>query len=471
MKMIVECRGSRGHFSSYCSCTSITGYRGDVWRGASLLVGLALGACDSGGLEIIVYGPADPGTPVPSTVTLYIGHGDETPGAIAPAPIGTQRFTASRWNRMPDNVDDTAEMIDGVATFVFRPGAGIDKLPVVIAVGFDAHGVPTSSAAMFDLAFGNAHVKAYSVGLNKVADPIATHGAGYNGLVLWGPTSKTGLDDACVLAQNTYPDPESRSVFVVTEGDRDCDGLPDEPAPPECLIDVWNGARPARRDELTCLMTKTTGVGENLCVAGGPPCQDGGGGGANVCAESRYCAPTDLCNQDVCSTGEAGWTCAKDVAASPSGVVTAYPAMQCAFFLQPDNGGGFTFCPGNPIADLTKVSFPSTPAPMCSAVRVRNATQGFLDKLVDGVAAYKLTVDPACQMTVTPEGTYPAGMLPRAVRTGLLAVDFQSTLRGMLLPLEIRLEPTTAPGQCAPPVCKLVGTVGGFKTCLAIAPP
>lgn len=471
--MIVECRGSRGHFSSHWSCTSITGYRGDVSRGTALLIGLALGACDSGGLEIVVYGPADPGTPAPSTVKLYIGHGDETAASIAPAPVGTQRFNASRWNRMPDNVEDTAEMVDGVATFVFRTGGDVTSLPVVVAVGFDAQGVPTSSAVMFDLELGNARVKAYSVGLNKVSDPLATHGAGYNGLVLWGPNSKSGRDDACVLAQNTYPDPESRSVFVVTEGDRDCDGVPDDPAPPECLADVWNGSRPPKRDELTCLLAKQVGtLGEPLCVVGGPPCQDGGGG-ANVCAESRYCAPTELCSPSVCGTGTTGFDCLKDVSMSPS-PVNGYPAIECTFFVLADSsgaGGPFTFCPGNAIADLTKLGFPASPVPMCSSVRVRSAMQAFNDKLVDGTADYKLTVDPACQMTVMPEGTYAGGSLPRPVRAGALAIDFQSTLRGIMIPLAIRLEPTTDAGQCAPPVCKPVGTVGTFKNCLPITPP
>jgi len=472
MNVIVECRGSRGHFSSQWSCTSITGYRGDVRRGTSLIVGVALGACDTGGLEIIVYGPADPGTPVPSTVKLYIGHGDDTQNAIAPAPVGTQRFSASRWDRAHDNVDDSAKLVDGVATFVFRSDGSVGKLPVVVAVGLDAQGIATSSAVMFDLDFGNANVKAYSVGLNKVSDPIATHGTGFNGLLRWGPSSRTGHDDACVLAQNTYPDPTSRSVFIVTEGDRDCDGVPDEPTPPECQIDVWNGSRPPRLGELSCLLTKPIGSNEPLCLAGGPPCQDGGGG-AGTCAESRYCAHDALCTTGVCGTGAGGWSCAQEVGASAVPTF-GYPAMQCTFSYHLDNNGSgvFSFCPGSAIADLTKLGLPSTPAPMCSQARVRNRTQGFQDKLGDGLAAYKLSIDPACQMTVAPEGTYATGMQPPEMRTGLLAVDFQSELRGMLVPLAIELLPVPEGGQCAPPVCKLVGpTTGSFKLCLPIAPP
>ncbi len=163
-----------------------------------------------------------------------------------------------------------------------------------------------------------------------------------------------------------------------------------------------------------------------------------------------------------------------DVSTSPT-PANGYPAIECTFNVLPDpngmTGAPFTFCPGNAIADLTKLGFPSTPVPMCSSVRVRSAMQAFDDKLVDGTADYRLAVDPACQMTVMPEGTYLPGMLPRPVRAGALAIDFQSTLRGIMIPLAIRVEVVTAAGQCAPPTCHLVGTVGTLKACLPIAPP
>ena len=434
-----------------------------------MLVASALAACDSGGLEIVVYGPSDPGTPAPKTVKLYIGHGTEVASSIAPAPMGTARFTAPRWTRMPDNVDDTAEMVDGVATFVFRSGGDVTGFPIVVAVGFDAQGVPTSSAAMFDLQLGNARVRSYSVGLNKAADPVANRSA-FNGLVLWGPSSKAGRDDACVFVQNTYPDPESRSAFIITEGDRDCDGFPDDPAPPECLADVWNGVRAPKRDELTCLTTRPASNGGAYCLGGGPACVDGGGTGAAVCAESRYCAHEALCTPAVCGIGQPGWMCAKDVSAATTGM-NGYPSIACTFYFTIDSASGaFAFCPGDATFDLVNVGLPASPT--CSQVRVRNTMQGFGDKLVDGPVDYKVAVDSTCKLAVTPEGIYPPGTTPREGRTGLLAVELGSAMRGLLMPIGIAVMPSTVPGQCAPPSCHFDGqTPTTIKSCLALPLP
>lgn len=327
--------------------------------GSALVIVLALAACDSGGLEIVVYGPSDPGTPAPATVKLYVGkisdsNNSTANASIAPPPSGTARFTARRYDRMLEIDDDIAPLEGGAAHFVFRKGGGAEHLDAVIAVGRDASGRATSAAVLFDLDMGNANVKSYSVGLNAITDPINQR-TGFNGLVMWGPKSGTEADDTCLLLQNTYPDPESASLFMLAADDRDCDGFTETSKPQECVADAWNATRAPVRSELSCLMHESDGISGFYCLVGGPACADGKATDMS-CTPSRYCAPDGLCDGGICGTGPNGWECAKDPLKNPNTPPGSYERIECDVAAVRDATGALTLCPNPgtlPIKDGT----------------------------------------------------------------------------------------------------------------------
>ncbi|MBL0215715.1 MAG: hypothetical protein IPQ07_17770 [Myxococcales bacterium] len=420
---------------------------------------LAIAACDSGGMEIVVYGPSDRDTPQPHTVKLFIGLGAPTDAAIVTAPNTTgQRFSAKRWDRDPANGDDVAEFGAGPARFVFRPGEGTETFGAVVAVGYAEDGTPTSSAVMFDPQMGNARVRVYSMGLNASSDPIAKRN-GYNALKLWGPSSRTTADDSCVFVQNTYPDPTIAEAFIGTPGDRDCDGFADEPAPgspPECLDDVWFGTRTATRDELSCLTFASptpAGTDNNTCLLGGPACVDGVGMDAS-CTASKYCMHGGVCSSSVCGTGAAAWECAKDVSASIQ-IGTTYPVISCTGFLTMPNGAGTgaDICTMPGTFDLRQqLGLPATAK--CSSAKIRNRTQRFEDMLVVDAATFKVEIDNACILKITPSGSFPTLTAIPPIG-GLLAIDFQASIHGVAYPIQFEFPATT--GQCAPVSCHLNG--------------
>ena len=431
---------------------------------------LALAACDSGGLEVVVYAPSDPGTPAPATVKLYLGKLDPNNAnvAIAPPPTGTARFTARRYERMLEIDDDIATPEDGAAHFLFRKGGDIDHLDAIIAVGRDANGTPTSAAVLFDLDMGNAHVKSYSVGLNAITDPIKAR-AGFNGLVMWGPRSRTERDDTCLLLQNTYPDPESASLFMLAADDRDCDGLTDMSNPAECVADMWNGTRPPQRSELSCLMQESDGVSGYYCLVGGPPCADGTNSDGS-CTASRYCAPDSLCEGFSCGTGPNAWECSKNPLANPNTTPGSYERLECDVAAVRDMNGGLTLCPN--VGTFMREDGDVPVAAMCTRVAIRSEEHGFQDKLVDGSAEYKVTIDSACMLSVTPHGTYAtlagSGVPPAG---GLLAIDFQTAFRNVVFPIQFNVQTINSTSECTPVKCYRKGPASlRLKSCIATPP-
>ena len=480
--MIVEGRESSGEFSTRCPRTSITSYPG-VMRSVGMVVALAcaLAACESGGMEILVFGPSDPGTPPPKTVRLFIGLGASMPSTLFPAFGGKTGATAPRWDRDPSNTDDVADYVgDGPARFVFRPGGGITGFGVVIAVGFDADGVtPTSSAVLLAPEMGNAHIKAYTIGLNKITSPAQAQD-GYNGLVLWGPAStKETIDPQCVLAQNTYYQPMSTSAFIVTPGDRDCDGFPDPsqdlPSPLECDANAWRGARLPRLTDASCLLDAIPSIDHGpACLLGGPACTDGIGPDG-TCQATRFCGYPTLCENTVCGViNPEAWECAKDARLANVNNQT-YPRLKCSVTAIPNPmGAGLMLCPDtNPAGqrfDLHALGLPA--GATCSHVYVRDTTRPFGDHLVDGMAQYNIAFDSACHFEVTGQNGYAITPPAPPIVSGLLAVDLQSTFHGMAIPIEFHVNASGAPGQCAPSTCQFVGTPApALLDCLQAPPP
>lgn len=478
--MIVEGPRSVGDFSVRRDVTSITSYPGrmgsSVGIAVSLALALALGACDSGGMEIVVYGPADGATPAPFRVKLYIGLGAAQDASLVTAPNKGVRFAGKRWDRDPSNLDDSTEYGDGPARFVFRKGGDIDRFGAVIAVGYAEDGTPTSSALLLDPEMGTAHVRVYKIGLNAITDPHTKRG-GYNALALWGPASKSTPDDSCVFTQNTYPDPTSSSAFIVTPGDRDCDGFEDSRMPPdprECVDDVWLGKRTATRNETSCLALGPPGMDGTLaptCLLGGPACIDGVGMDAS-CTPNRYCAPEGLCSNLVCGTGPGAWDCAKDVLTSPNLPLGQSPTIVCSVFYKAPNGASVaTVCPEAGTFDLRAVALPASSTTKCGGVQIRNRTQGFQSELVEGAVNLAVDVGDTCALTLTPSGTFPMLTgLPPAIG-GLLAVDMQGPGHGFVYPIKFEFE-LAQQGQCAPPDCRIFGpTAIGLPTCVATPAP
>lgn len=441
-------------------------------RGAGVVIAIAtaLGACDSGGMEILVYGPSDPGTPAPHTVKLFVGLGEPAMDAIAPAPGTGARFLAPRWDRDPGNTEDSVEYGKGPARFVFQGGNGIDKLGAVIAVGYDDAGTPTSSELLVGPEMGNAHLKVYRMGLNAFTNPIQKR-AGYNSLELWGPRSANGSDDSCAFVQNTYPGPTSSAAFITTPGDRDCDGIADTPTPPECDPAIWNSSRVSTKlSDLSCLLTDSLGqTNGTFCMLGAGRCKDGVGVDQS-CSPSRYCVHPTVC--EACGPGVQNdpFACASDLR-KVSGSSADIPMIHCDINFISTMSGEAGPCPTANTFDLTTIGLP--PNIKCTGVHVRNTTQGFANKLTDPLspnATFSVDVDDACTLTVTGGGAYANTNAITPLVSGLLLVDFGTNQHGIAHPIEIKVSPTLM-GQCAPATCHLTGApTDQLEMCVPIAP-
>ncbi len=434
------------------------------------LVAALASACDSAGMEIVVFASADPGTPTPHTVKLFIGVGAGATGAIAPAP-GTRRFPgAMRWDRDPANADDSTPYGDGPARFVFRPGGDLTAFSVVVAVGYDVNGTPTSSAALLGPELGKAHLKVYSIGLNAITDP-AIKPNGYNGLALWGPASARARDDSCVFVQNTYFQPASLSGFIVSPGDHDCDGFADQGDRRECVPEVWFGKRTAARDEINCLTKAPTASLPAVpsCVLGGPACIDGVGPDTS-CTASKYCTHPAICEATLCGTGPGAWPCARDVRLAPGANVVPPPTITCDVTVTPGStGGDMPVCGVEGTFDLRGLGLPA--AAMCGRPQVLNRDQPLGDVLIDGNAKYKIgLVDNSCTLRISGDGEYPGMLNTPPPLSGLLMVDLQAAMHSLAFPIVFKPVISTAP-TCAPPVCHLSGPMSNaLAGCLA-APP
>lgn len=188
----------------------------------------------------------------------------------------------------------TADVVDGAARF--RLEAASERLPVIVAVGTGPGGDQNSVAVFKELSLDagarNVIIDLVEAGpvLTKMPEPVETN------VAVWpdGSPGRSPDQHACVGAEFL-----GRRVFVVPEGDRDCDtvAFADECNP--LVFEAVEIARDVTANDATCTFrrgasaTEVCRVGDRVCdenVAGTVGCDNT----RTVCISSQLC---DSCAQ------------------------------------------------------------------------------------------------------------------------------------------------------------------------------
>ncbi len=338
-------------------------------------------ACRDGGVVVKV----DPKGIAIDEVRLFLGTGSAATTMLQPPPMQAPA-AATFWGRDPNNAGDHST--DASARFVLVDDGTATTLPAAIAVGYQG-GVAVAVASQLDLTVASSDYDVYTMPLVARTD-----------FQVWSP-SPTGAatDAACVGVDGN---------FIVTAGDRDCDGVPDSD-PLECDPDVYHEMRSPMRDDTTC----TTQAQSTTCYLGGPACEDGKPPDVTQCLPTRYCASTQLC------TACAGIACASDI--TPLAPRSRPYYLDC---LVPTNDSG-AFC-------SPSVAIPAyTNAVGCTDAAIRDVETGFGTKLDHDLGngnKIKLALDhtgTACNLTLETSGTVKVTNVANDQPVGaLLALDF-----------------------------------------------
>lgn len=262
------------------------------------MVALVTASCQAGGVEIIVFPPADPGAKKIDEIRVYVGLGD-----AQKTTMGTANFapdparTGGLWARdlapdvLPYEMKKLTRDTESAAfTFVARTEG--EKLSV-IALGLSS-GEVTSAIGAYELAIPTDYVAVHRIGLNTAArarpgSPEMTQ------VELWGqPNAETCVQ---LADRGGYSDPRYPIAFITTPGDADCDGWA-AGAPEECDDRAFKATVKPSVTTLSCLeATPTQTGGSPVCQVGGPSCVDGTPASAHTkCSYTpQYCAPRDLC--------------------------------------------------------------------------------------------------------------------------------------------------------------------------------
>jgi hypothetical protein len=454
-----------------------------VRSGTSALISLLtvwLTACQAGGLEIIVYPPADPGAQKIDEIRVYtgVGYAEMTRmGTVSFAPDRNRR--GGLWGRdldagaLPYESKKLSHDTEP-AEFVFAARGDGDRLSV-IALGL-THGQVTSAIGTFELAIPSDYVAVYRVGLNAAS--TAKPGApAMTQVELWGEPN----EETCVqlIDNGGYHDERYPISFITTPHDEDCDGLV-AGTPEECDDHFYKGFVKPSTATLTCLNDDKVGTPGTLvpaCRVGGPICADGTPASSHTeCSvDHPYCAPNDLCAR--CNKTDFDHPfedCAIDpVGRDPTGLGSRYT---CRIPIGKDlNGSGMKVCPHTlsiplpfPLTALTCTS------PMFHGPKKDDGWRGRIDV---GNGTYTLgtagTAGQSCAIVGTPT------KLPDDLNAfsygGLISIDLTAG-RGVVVPLVLELEDgTTTPCSTTPVTvsCQDVDSASVLttRTCLEQAPP
>ena len=207
-------------------------------------------------------------------VHMFIGVGQPQDGSIS---VDQQALGSQFWYRDDHGEEDSADMVDGRANFLYHPPATSITLPIAIAVGFDAAGAVVGSAELTDINVPDHGYFTYDLPLEAAtSSTVLTFDPAAGG-------DHSGTANRCV-AHGDH--------LIVTRDDEDCDGFIDgstQECSPRIYKDVQRYARP---NEFTCKQPNPSGA----CGLGGARCTDGIGpvADAGECPSS-YCAPVSTC--------------------------------------------------------------------------------------------------------------------------------------------------------------------------------
>jgi hypothetical protein len=281
-----------------------------VWKGCVLGVLATVAACSADRPGLAVEVTSD--TPV-SKIEVFLGQAkcigpDGGACAITPPDLTAAlrpNVGGGAWYRDGDSVFESAA--SGGGTWFRIEPTGSAAVLQLIAVGFDAGGVPVASGILHDLAIPadkTTYLTLALVGsgvIDATEEAMMPHPDGE--LVrIWNNASSD-----CVVSEHWHAGKATRT-FIVPRDDADCDGFATAD-PLEC-DPLWNHrtTESASLRGARCVTPKVlgngTGGGVPTCVLGGSPCLDGVGPSSASCAavDPTYCLPTPMCDP-ACASG------------------------------------------------------------------------------------------------------------------------------------------------------------------------
>lgn len=235
-------------------------------------------------------------------VELYLGEKcDGCPGVMAPPQMTPRRAHMFKVN--DPTVFGADEWQGDRAGFRLTSATGMtQKVPLILAVGYDANDKPIATSSFYDGEIPVGHAEHWITTLvptTPIVDPMPV--AGGERIAVW-PQQRTG--PRCVMVEHGT----SIADAVVPADDTDCDGLA---AAAECAPYIPTAVNTVSTfDSANCVTQVPAANGAQLCLLGGPICNEMTAITVVTCdpLDVDYCAPNKLCA--VCPDG--GFDCIKN---------------------------------------------------------------------------------------------------------------------------------------------------------------
>lgn len=338
-----------------------------------------------------------------TTVELIVGTHCETCGSTMGAPAIAPRSAMIYAAEHPEVWE--APVDGGVAGFVLHTdGSDEQRIPVLLAVGFDANGRAIAWDKLIDVIIPPTGSAYWQIHLAPI-EPIVDHTSAPDGserVAVWRATAQT--EPSCVMIEKWYEGSPHTSA-VVPPADPDCDHIDPQldcaPTVPDAM------SVPPTFDSSSCLVNTSVGGG-TTCVLGGPSCTDGVPASMTACTRlpTDYCVAGALC---ACAPADFGCLFDKLVSGTADGTVTT---IRC----QVPVGSDGTLCAGATTVQLDASGLLSN-GRVCTDLRVvtgflAGGTQ-YVDSLTIGMTGTLAfgNFQPNCRLDVTWSGalTPPVG--------------------------------------------------------------
>ncbi len=415
---------------------------------ACLVVAVAIAACSANGVTIEVHR----GATGAERVELYIVDGfcttdaqGEQPCPRLKTPSATRYLDGEVYTRKIGDTFEAPVESDGVAYFSIKANGDRTRIPLAVAVGFDANGTRVGAALMpreFYTTDNNRHL----VTLEAIVEDKVNGTAQSDGL-----RAETWYDDpvGCLALEHTSSGTSER-MFVVPADDLDCDGW----LPPEECDSIWPNHGPDDDDStlaFTCTLEESVSGSGEMCLLGDAPCIDGQG--APECKAvatngHRWCVPSSVCDP-ICKDST-NPLCLYGALKNPMMQPLNHASyVHCKVPVEQSlAGGGDTLqvCRGNVAADfLTTFEIPANTTCSDFAIGPVTATQigpfsPVRSSTVGPLNTIRAELQDPCTLSLQFSGTFDSTTLANALPDLALKLDVSPTL-SVVVPFVISLEP------------------------------
>lgn len=253
-------------------------------------------------------------------VELYLGEACDTcPGMMAPPGMTPRR---SRVWVISDPVVFSASEGDSDSWHGDRAGfrltsatGMVQRVPVILAVGYDANNTPIATSTFFDGEIPVHRAERWQTTLvasKPIVDPRPD--VEDERVAVWGK-QRTG--PRCVMVEHGT----GSSDAIVPTDDTDCDGLSTAAECSPFVPNATNGV--PTLESANCVTNVAANNLTGICMLGGPICNETGTTTSDSCEvlDADYCVPKKLCN--ACPNGD--FACIKNTFGDAAG--TGTPVM------------------------------------------------------------------------------------------------------------------------------------------------